>query len=59
VASVIYYAVSHVGDYAKDERAMPFEALVGEQVDILNGVNPHHSDSQEGSTVDISIETKV
>jgi hypothetical protein len=33
----------HVGDYAKAERVMPFEALIGEQVEIMNSVNLYHS----------------
>lgn len=47
-ASVIYYVVSHIGDYAKEERSMPFEHLVSTQDDILNGIGLN-----SGSPVDV------
>jgi hypothetical protein len=59
ISSVIYFALSYVGDYAKVERSMPFEALAVEQVEILDGLSTDQSDSQEASEVNVDIETKV
>jgi hypothetical protein len=59
IASVIYYALCQIGDYAKEEGAMPFEALAAQQDEILNGVAPSHGSSSEGSEVNIAVELKV
>ena len=40
IASILYYALSFIGEYAKEERAMPFEALALEQIEVLNGQTP-------------------
>jgi hypothetical protein len=58
LSSVIYFGVSFVGDYAKEERTMPFEALALAQDDILNGI-PRNLSSQEGSKIDVTMDTKV
>jgi hypothetical protein len=47
VSSAIYFALSHVGDYAKAERSMPFEALVMAQGEILAGVPGPQNTSEE------------
>jgi hypothetical protein len=59
IGSVIYYACSFIGDYATVERSMPFEALVSEQDEILNGVAPSETSSQEGSEINVSMDKKV
>ena len=55
IASIIYYVMSWVGDYAKEERAMPFEALAREQIEVLNGQTP----TEVGSDFNITVEAKV
>lgn len=55
LSSVLYYGLSHIGDYATVERAMHFEALALEQDEILNGVVP----SLEASDVNVNVESKV
>lgn len=59
IASVVYYALSMIGDYAKEERSMPFEALAREQEDVLDGVPGSDYDEKDVSAVNVAIDDKV
>lgn len=48
-----------MGDYAKLERSMPFEALAAQQDEVLNGIVPSETSSKEGSEVNVAFESKV
>lgn len=58
-ASVIYFAMSFIGDYAKEERSMPFEALVFEQAEILNGLELNSPSFVNVTEFNIDIEKRV
>ena len=48
-----------MGDYATEERQMPFEALAQEQDEILDGFPAPGDESKSGSTVEVSVDLKA
>lgn len=56
VSSVIYFALSFVGNYAVEEKAMPFEHLAGSGgVEEIQAVEPE----SDVSEVNLPVEQKV
>lgn len=53
VSSVLYFALSFIGNYAHEERAMAFETLA--RADMLQGVD----EQSEASEVNVAVEQKV
>jgi hypothetical protein len=59
ISSIVYFGLSYVGSYAKVERTMSFEALVAEQTEVLDGLSPNESNSQDASEINVEIEKKA
>ncbi|OAA61960.1 allantoin [Niveomyces insectorum RCEF 264] len=54
VASVVYFALAFVGNYATEERSMPFEAMARNN-EVIEGA----ATSQDASEINVSVAAKV